>query len=238
MKTNADVSISKYLDRSAATEWDSIDDVNRAVDEAVEYGLAAVVTTSYYVEHALKRSEGRVPVSGTVAMPRGTVLLGEKISSVQHVAALGVQELDVMMNWRAIKDGDHKYAHQEANEVVKAAKQENPDVRLKLIMQIPDLTMAEKQVACDVVAESGAEYLKTRSSTVVRSKATTLLDLRVTRSMLPAHVGLKASIDVASAQEAREVIAIGVTRIGGSNPVNLVIDEAISQGRAWNDAQV
>lgn len=233
--SKSETSIGKYLDLSAATEWDSIDDVNRAVDNAIDYGLAAVVTTSYYVEHAMKRAAGRVPVSATIAMPRGTVLLSEKVASVHQVAALGVDELDVMMNWRAIKDGAHDYAYREAKEVVKAAKRENPDVVLKLIMQIPDLTLAEKQVACDIVADSGAEYIKTRSSTVVRSKATTLLDLRITRNMLADHVKLKASMAVADARFARDVIAIGVARIGGSNAIDIVLDDAISQGKSVRD---
>jgi deoxyribose-phosphate aldolase len=192
---------------------------DRFCDECLEYELAAACVPVFWVKRAVARLGAKVPVSGVVAFPRGLEGTNAKVAAVRQCMAEGARELDVVGTWTAIKCGEPDEALRDARAVVEAARAENPDVYIKLIPEIPELTREEKLLACDMVARSGADCLKTQAA---GRKETTLDDVRLVRGALPDHVQVKASIsEVRNVADVECLIALGATRIGTDYPVEI-----------------
>ncbi len=219
--TTADrIDIPAYLDHSFLDPADGPEEFDRFCDDCLEYRFASACVPVFWVKRAVARLGTTVPVSGVVAFPTGLEGTDAKLAAVRQCMAEGARELDVVCTWTAIKCGQPDEALRDARAVVEVAHAENPDVYVKLITEIPELSAEEKLAACDIVARSGAECLKTQGR---GRKETTLDDLRLVREALPEHVQLKASVtEVRNLADAECVIALGARRIGSDYPVEIV----------------
>ena len=128
----------------------------------------------------------------------------------------GAHEIDVVLNIARLQAGDDKYVFREIVDVVEAA-----DERIvKVILETCLLTDAEKIRACQLVAESGAQFVKT--STGFSTAGATIADVKLLRETVGPKFGVKASGGVRDAQTALAMIAAGATRIGTSNGIAIV----------------
>jgi deoxyribose-phosphate aldolase len=91
---------------------------------------------------------------------------------------------------------------------------------VKVILETCLLTDAEKIRACQLVAESGAQFVKT--STGFSTAGATIADVKLLRETVGPKFGVKASGGVRDAQTALAMIAAGATRIGTSNGIAIV----------------
>jgi len=94
---------------------------------------------------------------------------------------------------------------------------------LKVIVECCLLTEQEKIKMCELVTESGADYIKT--STGFSKGGATRDDV----ALLARHVGtgvkIKAAGGIRTLQDAREYLKLGASRLGASSLVELVKKE-------------
>ena len=126
----------------------------------------------------------------------------------------------------ALKAGDRFAVRDDIAAVVKAA-----DGRVvKVILETAYLTDAEKQLACALAEEAGAQFVKTSTGFARQeflagpglSLGATIHDVRMLRAWVGDRLRVKASGGIRSADLALELVAAGADRIGTSAGPTLV----------------
>ena len=92
--------------------------------------------------------------------------------------------------------------------------------RLKVIIETCLLTDAEKETACRLAKEAGADFVKT--STGFSTGGATEADVRLMRAAVGPDIGVKASGGIRTRDNVLRMIAAGANRIGASASVAIV----------------
>ena len=196
----------------AATE----SDFGVLCDEALEYNVASVCVPPTRVEFCSKYLNGKIRVCTVVGFPNGYMLGHVKMYETVRAINQGAKEIDMVANIGLIKEGAYSRVLSEIDLVKKTA-----DGRLlKVIIETSLLTDEEKIKMCEIVGESGADYIKT--STGFAGGGATREDVALLRKHSPKHVKVKASGGIASIEDAYEFIELGADRLGTSRIVKLV----------------
>ena len=151
-----------------------------------------------------------------VGFPLGATDLDTKRFETEAAIDLGAHEIDVVINIGRLKDGDWAYVERELIDVVEAAD-ERP---VKVILETCLLTTEEKTAACQVVVNSGAQFVKT--STGFGAGGATIEDIKLLRDVVGPRFGVKASGGIRDTATALAMIAAGATRLGTSNSLAIV----------------
>ena len=92
---------------------------------------------------------------------------------------------------------------------------------LKVIIECCLLTDEEKVKMCAIVADCGADYIKT--STGFSKGGATREDVKLMRENCPASVKVKAAGGISSIEDAEDFVALGADRLGTSRIVKLAM---------------
>ncbi len=185
--------------------------------EAVVHRFAAVCVNPVHVRRVAKalRDSG-VRTCSVVGFPLGAVMAAAKASEAAQARADGADEIDMVIDIGALKDGRTADVQADIAQVRAAC----PGAVLKVIIETCLLTDAEKRLACQLAAAAGADFVKT--STGFSTAGATVEDVALMRAEVGPHLGVKASGGVRSVAAAEAMIAAGATRIGTSSGVALV----------------
>jgi deoxyribose-phosphate aldolase len=123
----------------------------------------------------------------------------------------GAGELDMVLNLGALKSGDAPAVSADIEAVVRAA----PRVPVKVILETGALTEDEKRLACRLVRDAGAAFVKT-STGFHPSGGATVADVRLLRAAVGPNFGVKASGGIRSLVDARAMLEAGADRLGTS----------------------
>ena len=185
--------------------------------EAVVHRFAAVCVNPVHVRRVAEalRDSG-VRTCSVVGFPLGAVMAAAKASEAAQARADGADEIDMVIDIGALKDGRTADVQADIAQVRAAC----PGAVLKVIIETCLLTDAEKRLACQLAAAAGADFVKT--STGFSTAGATVEDVALMRAEVGPHLGVKASGGVRSVAAAEAMIAAGATRIGTSSGVALV----------------
>jgi deoxyribose-phosphate aldolase len=179
-------------------------------DEAREHGFASVCVPPTRVRHALLSLEGLVRICTVIGFPLGANLPAIKASEACLAVADGADELDVVINLGALKDGDDGAVLRDLATVVTIAEGRI----VKAILETALLTEAEIDRSCKVAVDAGVQFVKT-STGFGPGGATAAAVARMRRAVGPG-IGVKASGGIADAAAARTMLAAGADRLGAS----------------------
>jgi len=180
------------------------DDVIAVLDAAIEYGLRACVPPCY-----LDLADGyapTVPLSTVVGFPHGQQTTATKVAEAEDAWDDGADELDVVINVGRLRAGEGDAVTDQIEEVVAAVP-----VPVKVIVETPLLTDAEKRRAAECALEADADYLKTATGFSVGGA--TVPDVALLSEYLP----VKASGGVGSWAAMEAMLDAGAERIGASS---------------------
>ena len=105
-------------------------------------------------------------------------------------------------------------------EEIKAVKAACHGKLLKVIIETCLLTEEEKIKMCEIVSQSGADFIKT--STGFGGGGATREDVALMKAHVAPHVQIKAAGGIASLPDAEDFIALGASRLGTSRVVKAV----------------
>ena len=91
---------------------------------------------------------------------------------------------------------------------------------LKVIIETCLLTREEKIKMCQVVSESGADFIKT--STGFSTAGATFEDIRLFKENVAPHVKIKAAGGISSFDDAEKFVELGADRLGTSRLVKIL----------------
>ena len=197
------------IDHTVLGPETTLDDVERVLDEAAEYGMNACIPPCY-VEEATDYAPD-VTVATVIGFPHGNNTLETKRDEGVDAWDNGADELDVVINVGRLKAGNAGAVHDELEELVAAVP-----VPVKVIVETALLTDAEKHRAAEAAVAADADYLKT--STGFADGGATVEDVALLAEYLP----VKESGGIGSYEEATAMIEAGAERIGASSGVAIV----------------
>ena len=192
-------------------------DIEILCKEAVQYKFASVCINPVYVSYAKSILKDENPkVYSVVGFPLGADSEEMKYAEARFLIFRGVDEIDMVMNTAFLKERKTDLVKNEIKKVVEAADGNC----VKVIIETSLLNQDEKALACNIVMESGAAFVKT--STGFSSSGATLEDVRLIKKLVGDRVGIKASGGINTKNEALKFIDAGATRIGTSRGVEII----------------
>ena len=193
-------------------------DIEILCKEAIQYKFASVCINPVYVSYAKSILKDENPkVCSVVGFPLGADSEEMKYAEARFLIFQGVDEIDMVMNIAFLKERKLDLVKNETKKVVEAADGNC----VKVIIETSLLNQDEKALACDIVMESGAAFVKT--STGFSSPGATLEDVRLIKKVVGDRVGIKASGGIKTKNEALKLIEAGSTRIGTSRGVEIIL---------------
>ena len=192
-------------------------DIEILCKEAIQYKFASVCINPVYVSYAKSILKDENPkVCSVVGFPLGADSEEMKYAEARFLIFQGVDEIDMVMNTAFLKERKLDLVKNEIKKVVEAADGNC----VKVIIETSLLNQDEKDLACNIVMESGAAFVKT--STGFSSSGATLEDVRLIKKLVGDRVGIKASGGIKTKNEALKLIEAGATRIGTSRGVEII----------------
>ncbi|MBI3371474.1 MAG: deoxyribose-phosphate aldolase [Betaproteobacteria bacterium] len=150
-------------------------------------------------------------VVSVVGFPHGCDLAVVKARAAALAIADGAGEIDMVINFGLLRSGETQAVAAEIMEVVRAV----PSIPVKVIIETRALSDGEKRLACGLVRDSGAAFVKT-STGFHPAGGATVQDVRLLRSLVGPDFGVKASGGIRSLADARTMLDAGANRIGTS----------------------
>lgn len=185
-------------------------------DEGVQSQTASVCIPPCYVKRAKEYVDGKVAICTVIGFPNGNMTTAAKVFETEDAVKNGADEIDMVINIGDVKAGEYEKVLDE----IRAIKVACHGKLLKVIIETCLLTEEEKIRMCEVVSESGADYIKT--STGFSTDGATFADVKLMREHTASHVKVKAAGGIDSVADAEEFIALGADRLGTSRLIPLL----------------
>ena len=185
-------------------------------DDGVKYGCASVCIPASYVKQAAEYLGGRLPVCTVIGFPNGYDTTAAKCFEAEDAVKNGADEIDMVINIGWARDGRWEDLLAE----IRAVKAACGGRILKVIIECCLLTEAEKIRLCEIVTESGADFIKT--STGFGGGGATREDVALMATHVGPKVKIKAAGGIASLEDAADFIRLGADRLGTSRVVKAV----------------
>lgn len=215
------MNIAKYIDHTLLKADATKQDIKKICDEAKEQGFYSVCVNGVNVAYAHSLLTGTdVKVAAVVGFPLGAMTTEAKVFETSDVIAKGAQEIDMVINVAALKEGNEAEVLKDIKAVVDAA---NGKAIVKVIIEACLLSQEEKIRACQLAKEAGAHFVKT--STGFSTGGATVEDIKLMRETVGPEMGVKGSGGVRDLKTALAIIEAGATRIGASASVSIVNNE-------------
>ncbi len=191
--------------------------VEKLCAEAAEYHFASVCVNPVYIPLAARLLDGTgVKVCCVVGFPLGAIAPEQKAAEAASCAAMGAEELDMVIHVGAAKAGDWALVQRDIAGVVKAAAGRT----VKVIIETCLLTDEEKVKVCEAAKAAGADFVKT--STGFSTGGATTHDIALMRKTVGPEMGVKASGGIRDYATAMAMIEAGANRIGASAGIEIV----------------
>jgi len=193
--------------------WEEI----RAIcDDGMKYGCASVCIPASFVKQAAAYVEGKLPICTVIGFPNGYDTTAAKCFMASDAVENGADEVDMVINVGWVKE----CKWDELLSEIQAIKAACHGKLLKVIIETCFLTDEEKIKLCEIVTDSGAEYIKT--STGFGGGGATREDVALFAKHVGPNVKIKAAGGIANLQDAEDFIALGASRLGTSRIVKAV----------------
>ena len=190
-------------------------DIRRLCDEGLEYRTASVCIPPCYVEPARKHVGGAMRICTVIGFPNGNMTTAAKVFEAGDAIGRGADEIDMVINIGMLKGGEYGYVRRE----IEAVKNVCGSRVLKVIVETCMLTDEEKVRMCGIVAEAGADYIKT--STGFAQSGATFHDVELFAKHVGPAVKIKAAGGIASLEDAARFLELGASRLGTSRIVKI-----------------
>ncbi len=209
----------KLIDHTYLKAFGTKAEIDKLLTEAKAHHFKSVCVNPTHVKYCaeqLKQSD--VLVCTVVGFPLGANTVETKVFETLNAISNGADEIDMVINIGAFKEGRYDDVEDEINQVVKAAMSHT----VKVIVEICYLSDEEIKKAAEIVAKTGAHFIKT--STGFGTSGATPEAVKIMKQ----NVGdkeVKAAGGVRTSEDLDVMVEAGATRIGTSNGVKLMANE-------------
>mgnify|MGYP001097226187 CR=1 FL=1 len=216
---NAEILAGK-IDHTLLKAFAQKEEIQQLCNEAIKFKFASVCVPPYYLD-LVDEMIGQDPdvLSCTViGFPLGYETTEMKKQNVLTAISHKADEIDVVINVAAIKNGDWDYVKNELVELRMVCSQN--DKILKIIFETCYLENKEIAKLAQLCAETGVDFVKT--STGFGAGGARVEHLELMRENVKGKCKIKASGGIRTLEDAKKMIDAGADRIGASAGVAIV----------------
>lgn len=161
-----------------------------------------------------------VKVCTVIGFPHGRSTVESMIAEISQVKDSGAGEVDIVINYAALRNGDRNYVSEQMKRVCAFAKEQ--ELLSKIIVETCYLNESQKLNALKICEYAGADFIKT--STGFGTGGATLEDVELFRDQRTQEIQIKASGGIRTLSDARKLIDAGATRLGVSSAGSLLAE--------------
>ncbi len=200
------------------------EDIKLICDDAVKYGCASVCIPPSFVKTVKEYVGDKIPVCTVIGFPNGYNTTEVKCFEAESAVRDGADEIDMVINVGAVKEGKYDLILDEIN----AVKRSCNGRLLKVIIETCLLTDEEKIRMCETVTLSDADYIKT--STGFSTGGATKQDIKLFSEHCGNNLKIKAAGGISSLQDAEDFLNLGASRLGTSRIVKIIKNQSNISG--------
>ena len=208
--------ILKMVDHTLLLQTATWDEIKQICDDAMRYNTASVCIPPCYVKQANEYMGDRMTVCTVIGFPNGNCTTATKVFETKDAIANGAAEIDMVINIGQLKAGNYDYVLKEIKEIKAACG----DKILKVIIETCLLSQEEKIKMCEIVTDSGADFIKT--STGFSTGGATFEDVSLFAEHVGCNVKIKAAGGISSLDDAQKFIELGAKRLGTSRIIKII----------------
>lgn len=214
--------IESYIDHTILKPSTTISEVEQLCNDAIKYQFAAVCVPPFYVKAAKQiLLNTPVKVATVIGFPFGYSSTKSKVQEVEDALSDGADEIDMVHNLAALKNGDWDFLSKEVAKILVPIRLN--DKELKVIIESGILTDTEIIRSCELYAKHHVDFVKT--STGYAEKGASLEAVQLMRAHLPESIMIKASGGIRTYEDAAKYVAVGASRIGASASVQIAKEQ-------------
>ena len=190
-------------------------EIQKLCDEGIQYGCASVCIPPCHVAGAKRYVGDKLPICTVIGFPNGYMTTAAKAFEAADAVRNGADEIDMVINLAMVKDR----CWDEVAADIAAVRESTQGKVLKVIIETCLLTDEEKIRLCQIVSDSGADYIKT--STGFSTGGATREDVELLRKNSADHLKVKAAGGIKTLKDAEDMIRLGADRLGTSRIVKI-----------------
>lgn len=211
----------KYFDHTLLKADASETHILDLCRQAMEHDFASVCVNGCNVALCADTlADSSVKVAAVVGFPLGAMSTAAKVFEASQAINDGASEIDTVINIGHLKDGKYALIASELRQLADLCHSNG--ALLKVIIETCLLTDEEKIAACEVVTDSGADFIKT--STGFSTGGATEEDVKLMAANIGPDVKIKASGGIRTLDDANRFIKAGASRLGCSASVAIMAE--------------
>lgn len=211
--------LAPYIQHTKIELGSTRDEMIAHARETAEHGFnAAMVPASWVPLVASELAGTGIGIASALDFPTvGVMTSAGKAAEAAEIARLGATQLDIGVQIGWLKSGMYDEFREDIAGVVRAS-----GIPVKVMLELPLLTDAEKEAAVELAQEAGAAYLKNASSGAVEVANPTSIRFLVDRAR--DGVLVKASGSIKSYPQALALLDAGAVLMGTSAGIQIITD--------------
>lgn len=225
MTTDAD--LAPFIQHTLIEAGTTRERIVQHAQECLRYGFDAAMVAGSWVDVVARELAGTgVTVASALDFPTvGVTTSRGKAAEAEELVRLGARQLDIGVQIGWLKSGDYAGFRDDIAGVVAAG------VPVKVMLELPLLTPAEREAAVELSLEAGALFLKNASSGAVEIADPASIAFLAERA--PDGVLVKASGGIKTAEHARALLAAGAALVGTSAGIAIVTGSTDPEVRSY-----
>lgn len=213
------------VDHTLLSPTATMAEIRALCDEGIRYGTASVCIPPSFVARVREYAEDRLPICTVIGFPNGYATTETKVFETENAIRNGADEIDMVIDLGMVKEGKYDEILRE----IQSIKRVCGTKILKVIIETCLLTRDEKIKMCEIVSNSGADFIKT--STGFSTGGATAEDISLFREHVAPHVRIKAAGGIKTLEDAELFVDLGASRLGTSRIVKIIKKEEEEYGK-------
>jgi deoxyribose-phosphate aldolase len=218
-----DAYIYKHVDHTLLIATASQVEIDKLCREAIEYKTASVCVPPHYVKY-IRTKYPELVICTVVGFPLGYHSISTKAVELQTALEESAEEFDMVINLADVKNKEFETIQTE----ITVLKHILGTRILKVIIETCYLTEEEKIKMCEIVTNSGADYIKT--STGFGTAGATMADIELFKKYIGENVKIKAAGGIKTREDMVEYLNAGCDRLGTSSAVKILTGDNKTNG--------
>lgn len=206
-------------DHTLLKQTSTWEQIRKLCDEGIRYHTASVCIPPCYVRQARDYAGDRLKICTVIGFPNGYATSAVKVYETEDAVRNGADEIDMVINIGMVKE--QRYA--DVLDEIRAVRRACKDQILKVIIETCLLTEEEIVQMCEVVAVSGADFIKT--STGFAGEGATFRGVELIKETMGDRTRIKAAGGIRTLEDAQRFVEIGADRLGTSRIVALAAEK-------------
>ena len=203
--------INKLIDHTLLKADATKAEVTQVLAEALKYDFASVCIQPCHVSYAAQYLKGSdEKVCTVIGFPLGANTSAVKAFETADAIQNGADEIDMVINIGALKDGQDETVLNDIVAVVQAAQ----DKTVKVILETCLLSEEEIVKACQLCMQAKADFVKT--STGFSTGGATIENVRIMKAAIDDPMQVKAAGGIRTYEDLLKMVEAGASRIGTS----------------------